>query len=207
MQCVIIGTSLIYDISVYLVLRKQLFKKTSKNEFGFLKKFRSISEYRIVVSAVIGCFGLPIALGIMSAKFYYCYVRKEIDIDFSFEDLRTTISNVQYFMIFIDQILLLRSKDESTIETYNNSGSNSHTNYNFSSSTSYNNYTNNYSSSYNTYKKSNLDSKSYYSNLSNLNNSSNTLQYNYSGAAINGSNFGMLKNNKYSEVPDKEWNY
>ncbi|OUM57873.1 hypothetical protein PIROE2DRAFT_17013 [Piromyces sp. E2] len=213
LQCVIIGASLLYDISVYLVLRKQLFSKTSKNEFGFLKKFRSISEYRIVISAVIGVFGLPIALGIMSAKFYYCYVRNEIDIDFNFEDLRTTISNVQYFMIFIDQILLIRSKDESTIETFN-SGSGSGT-------TSYNNYGSSYSLSYkknnfDTFKKSNYDSKSYYSNLSNLNGSNNTLtnnaqngilQYNYSNSLIGGSNFGMLKNTKYNEINDKDWNY
>ncbi|ORX61156.1 hypothetical protein BCR36DRAFT_341482 [Piromyces finnis] len=220
MQCVIIACSLIYDITVYMVLKKQLFDRTNKNEFGFLKKFRSISEYRIVISAVIGVIGLPISLFISIGKYYFFYIKEKTDIDFNFEDLRTTIANVQYFMIFIDQILLLRSKDESTIETYNNSGSNSHNNF---STTSYNNY-NNYSTNGNysfkksnyDYKKSNLDSKSYFSNLSNLNNSSNTLtsnaqngmlQYNYTGSAINSNSFGMLKNNKYSEVSDKDWNY
>jgi len=112
-SCVIV-TSLIYDFTVYYVLKDSLFKSTH-NDYGFLKKFRSISEFRILVSVVICIVGLPIVSISIFLKFYYAYEKKYYNLNFSFDDIRRLIANVQYFMIFIDQILLLRSKDKAKI--------------------------------------------------------------------------------------------
>jgi len=151
---IIIICSLLYDITVFIVLKKQIFSRT-KSDFGFLKKFRSISEYRIIVSVVI-CFTLlPIVFITIVLKFYY-RGQRYYNLNFSFEDIRLLIANVQYFMIFIDQILLFRSRTDSSI------GNNSFTLSNaLSNIRSSNSFTNNNVSPF--LKPYSLDSKLYYS--------------------------------------------
>jgi len=151
-QFLVIVTSLIYDFTVYYVLRKNIFE-ISQSEFGFLKKFRTISEYRIIVSLLICIFLLPIILVTYVLKFYYKFAYDYDNLNFSFDDVRRLIANVQYFMIFIDQILLLRSRDDSS---YNeNTGI---TNIDLSTGN---------------LKHAKFDSKVYYSNLFKINNTLN----------------------------------
>jgi len=98
--------SLLYDISVYIAMKRAIFKDTESIDFGFLKKFRNMSEYRILVTAIIGLIGIPImgASAVLRLKY------KEYD--WSFEDLRILIVNTSYFMMFIDQIMLANISNE-----------------------------------------------------------------------------------------------
>jgi len=200
--CVII-CSFIYDFAVFMVLKRQIFNKT-KSDYGFLKKFRSISEYRIYISAFVGILGLPVILVTLGFKFYYYYKVDMKGLNFSFEDLRLLISNLQYYMIFIDQIMLFRSRDDSsmgdtttsvtTVGAFSNNG--------YSKPTSVNNYSSNQY-----IKPYNVDSKLFYSNLNNLNTGStltnngyNNSQYNYSN---NASNLSVGRNYKGSYYENK----
>jgi len=206
---VIIICSLLYDITVFIVLKKQIFSRT-KNDFGFLKKFRTISEYRIIVSVIICVLLLPIVLVTIGIKYYF-YIKKDMkELNFSFEDIRLLIVNVQYFMIFIDQIMLFRSRDDSSM------GETSVTTPNV------NNFSSNNSNQY--MKPYSIDSKLYYTNLNSLNsniqNSSNNnlMLYNYSnnGSGNNNINYGRNNNNgrnnaiaNYDDYNGtaNEWNY
>lgn len=163
----IIASSLIYDTTVYLVLKKELFNKRV-SEFGFLKKFRSISEYRIIISAIIGVIGLPFTLITAVAK-VVLYNNEMKDLNFSIENFRNLVNNVQYMIIFIDQILLIRSRDESSMETYGDT--NKKTN---CSSSNY--YSSNAAASGN-YYNSNLDSSYYNSNIRGNGKSNNSSHY------------------------------
>jgi len=216
-QAVIILCSLIYDLTVYMILKNQLFDK-SLAEFGFLKKFRTISEYRIVVSAIVGLIGLPFSLATAVAKVYF-YNNDKKDLNFSIEDFRLVINNLQYMIIFIDQILLIHSKNVSAVENYNNSSSNnnySSSNFNFSGGGS--------KHSMGHIKSFKNESKNYYSTLGNVNdninfssNNQNTLlNYTYSGIGnTNNSNITSFyqkrndtntTNDSYNENK-KYWNY
>jgi len=114
-QLVIIYASVIYDYTVFFVLKKSVFKE-NKSEIGFMKKFRSISEYRILVSVFISIIFLPIVSIAIIVKFYYVIAYNYNNLEFSFDTIRQLIANGQYFMIFIDQILLLRSNEEASHE-------------------------------------------------------------------------------------------
>jgi len=110
---VIIYASVIYDFSVYYVVRKSL-SQIKFNQISFLKKFKSISQYRILVSAGICVIFLPIVSVTIIIKFYYYFKYNYHNLEFSFDEIRQSINNVQYFMIFIDQILLLRTNEEKS---------------------------------------------------------------------------------------------
>jgi len=194
-QLIIIYTSAIYDLSVYLVLKKSIFSNI-RTEFGFIKKFRTISEYRILLSAVVSALFLPIVSVTIIMKFYYYVEFHFHDIDFSFDEVRKIIANVQYYMIFIDQILLLQSKQESSMESstnnsykqsYSNSGSNK-----FKYSTM-----NNLS----TYINSNGNSSQDY--LINL----NAITQNKNDGFISNHNFGTIISNYNKDVNSmNQWN-
>eukprot|EP00833_Pecoramyces_ruminatium_P014680 jgi/Orpsp1_1/1188712/evm.model.d7180000066661.1 len=114
-QFTVICTSIIYDFSVYFVLKRCIFKKNNYS-FGFLKKFKYLSEFRILISSLISIVFLPIISVTIILKFYY--LRKNLNaLDFSFEETRKLISNVQYYLIFIDQFLLFCFKDEASNST------------------------------------------------------------------------------------------
>jgi len=208
---VIIIFSLIYDLTVYFVLKRQIFSR-AKNEFGFLKKFRTISEYRIIVSVLICAVLLPVVLLTIAAKYYFLLKKDFKKVNFSFEDIRLLIINVQYYMIFIDQIMLFRSRDDSSMgETTSMTTGGNYTSNNFSSNNNSNQLV----------KPYNIDSKLYYTNLNTLNNTiqnsaqSNLMQYNYSNN--NNMNFGRsnsnyTRNNTIANYDDyngttNEWNY
>ncbi|ORX49640.1 hypothetical protein BCR36DRAFT_353280 [Piromyces finnis] len=114
-QLIIIYASVIYDFTVFMVLKNNVFK-INKSEFGFMKKFRNISEFRILVSAIISAVFLPIVSFTIIMKFYCNHKYNYYNLDFSFDAIRQLIANGQYFMIFIDQILLLRSSEETSRE-------------------------------------------------------------------------------------------
>jgi hypothetical protein len=121
---IIIYSSVLYDISVYYVLKKNVFKITNSN-YGFLKKFKTISEYRILISSLVNMFFLPIVSITIIAKFYYLIIDNYQDLNFSFDEIRVSVANIPYYMIFIDQIFLLHSKHaQSSAENYNKSGGN-----------------------------------------------------------------------------------
>lgn len=189
---IILVCSIIYDISVFWVLKRQIFRKSNSN-YGFLKKFRTISEYRIMVSVIIGILGLPLILISTICKFIW---GRGNSLDFSLEDLRITIVNVAYYMMFIDQIMLFRSRDDSSVGESNTASSTLTMN--------------NMGSSLNSSIKPGIglpgsypvESKVYFSNLNNLNTSnaalnsnsqSNLMNYTYTNANANG--FGRMKSN------------
>lgn len=171
---IILICSMLYDFSVFWVLRRHIFSKSNSN-FGFLKKFRSISEFRILISTFIGIIGIPIigcsAILKIKLKGY----------DTSLEDLRILIVNISYYMMFIDQIMLFRSKDDSSVGDSSLSTTNNNT------STFNNNLQ---------IKPYNMDSKVYFSNLNNMNSSnSQTTLVQYSQHNNNGLGYGRIKNN------------
>ena len=203
-QLVIIYTSLIYDFTVFFVLRRKL-KDMVHNEFGFLKKFRSISEFRILLSVIVSLVFLPIVSVTFFFMFYYHNKKGGYEnLDLSFEEIRKLIANVQYYMIFIDQILLLRSNSGSS----SNEGT-------YVSSCDYNNNKNNQRylqisnnqntmplkyptvKKYNDYNYSDNSSKT----LSNKSSNPSFIEYNYdkkidfTTVQMQNSNFGFLSNN------------
>jgi len=115
-QLIIIYASVIYDFAVFFVLKKNVFK-VNKSEFGFMKKFRNISEFRILVAAFISFIFLPIVSFTIIMKFFYIIKYKYYNLEFSFDAIRQLIANGQHFMIFIDQILLMKSNEDSNVET------------------------------------------------------------------------------------------
>jgi len=115
-QLIIMYASVIYDFTVFHVLKKNVFK-VNKSEIGFMKKFRTISEYRIYVSVIISFCFMPIASIAIFTKFFFIIKDNYTGLDFNFDDIRTLIANGQYYMIFIDQILLLRSSEETKNRT------------------------------------------------------------------------------------------
>jgi len=115
-QLSVIYTSLIYEYSVYIVLKKGIFD-VNQYDFGFLKKFKMLSEYRILVSAVVSVIFLPIFSVSIILKISFFYFKNQ-NLEFEFEEVRQSIANVQYYMIFIDQILLIYSNYESKLLSY-----------------------------------------------------------------------------------------
>jgi len=106
---IIIYASVIYDFSVYFVLKRKLFE--IKSDIGFLRKFRSMSIYRIYVSAFVCIVFLPIVSLTVLLKYFYDIHYGYKNLDFQFDGIRQMIANLQYFMIFIDQIMLIVYKD------------------------------------------------------------------------------------------------
>jgi len=198
---IIIYASVIYDFAVFYVLKKNVFGVQS--EIGFLKKFRSMSEFRISISVIICIVFLPLISTTIILKYYFMHKGLK-NLNFSFDEIRQLIANVQYFMIFIDQILLIISKEEyqhnssyNTNQPYpsgyyysgksnlsNNSGNNnsnnnnglnnSSNNNNLFKSPSINNHTfNNNSVNDNKYK---TPSSIHFQNLMNMNNEGNDMK-------------------------------
>ncbi|ORX81428.1 hypothetical protein BCR32DRAFT_268283 [Anaeromyces robustus] len=213
-QFLIIITSILYDLSVYFVLRNNVFKEM-KSEFGFVKKFKDISEFRIIICIFISILFLPLVLVSIGFKFYFYWKRNMDRLNFAFDEIRTTIINVQYIMIFIDQILLMRSKGDSSNNTTTSSTLNKNNYLNaFSSNnsgkfqyTSLNNNKNlgiygNMNSNFN-YSNNNNSSnnKSYYSSNGNTNSTIVNDDINNNNLNLNlYNNFGMLNSSKYKEL-------
>jgi len=110
-QFIIISTSVFYDLAVYMVLKKNFFP-VNDFDFGFLKKFKTTSEFRILATAYVSIFLLPFAAIAISLKYYFLLTQRVKHAEFSFEEVRFSIINLQYHMIFVDQILLFHSSNE-----------------------------------------------------------------------------------------------
>eukprot|EP00833_Pecoramyces_ruminatium_P000663 jgi/Orpsp1_1/1174695/evm.model.c7180000051016.1 len=173
-QLAIIYTSFFYDVAVYIVLKRCIFHKEQYNQ-GFLKKFKNLSEYRMLVSALVSAIFLPIISFTILAKYYYQKEKNFYALDFSFEETRMMVTNVQYYMIFIDQILLVCFKEESSKNSKSN-GSNLNSNSNSHSNTYLNN-----SESLNSKTKlqlSSINSLSHSSTIKSDTNNLNEFQFN-----------------------------
>jgi len=114
-QLVVIVTSLVYDFTVYFVLRRNL--SSMGKISGFIRKFKTISQFRIYVSVIISLLFLPLIALTIFIKYYYRMKYNYYNLNFSFDEIKNSINNVQYYMIFIDQILLLHTKEESNRPT------------------------------------------------------------------------------------------
>lgn len=228
MDMVILAAAVFYDIAVYIVLKKCIFSKNNYYNFGFLKKFKNLSEYRILLSSLISLVFLPFLFAAQAIRFYYLHnYNGAYKLNFSSEDARVFVTHVQYFMIYIDQIFLTCFKNESTnSSSNNNSGSNVYKNNSKSFSDSkmkFPSQLNNSSTFVNSpdepsYKyepiiKFNLNnndykinsssvSKRYYDNLANNNNSK------YSSNNINNYNYNKLDYNSsfnYDNYEDRNY--
>ncbi|ORX80772.1 hypothetical protein BCR32DRAFT_245397 [Anaeromyces robustus] len=117
-QIIIILSSFFYDVTVYIILRKNLFK-VAESRFGFFKKFKTISEYRIVFTALVSAIFLPLIAFTFVLRIYYNSKEEYKNVGFDFDELRRVVASIQYYMMFIDQILLSISNKE--VSTYNES--------------------------------------------------------------------------------------
>ncbi|ORX80768.1 hypothetical protein BCR32DRAFT_293658 [Anaeromyces robustus] len=175
-QFTIMIGALLYDLTVFFVLKKYVFKVT-ESHFGFFKKFKAISEYRIFFTAGVSLIFVPVAAFTLGIKFWYNAQPNYKSVEFDFDDLRLFVASIQYYMMFIDQILLCISKNETSSNkgSYNNISS---------KEKSYKNYSPKLTSSQMTssqmtspqiyspkiYNQRNINSQYYYDNLSNENN-------------------------------------
>jgi len=192
-QLGIIYASVLYDISIYLVLKKYAFH-IQLSQVNFVKKFKTFSEYRIFVTMMISIFFLPMISIVIIIKFYYKYSKNYENLEFSFEEIRTSISNLQYFIIFIDQILLhisnnKRSRSNSdtlTIKNYNLKNSIKDTLHSLSSSQ--NDVESTTDDTLIIKNKNNLFEYNNYPNLPYNNNSNNDSNFSYSNNRYNDNN-------------------
>jgi len=109
---IIIYTCVIYNISVFLVLKKRL---KLMNKMGSLNKFLSISEYRICFFLLVCIILYPIVSVTIILRLYYS-IKYDRSLDFTFENIRTLLVDSQYYMMFIDQILLVLSKESYNVD-------------------------------------------------------------------------------------------
>ncbi|ORX47664.1 hypothetical protein BCR36DRAFT_295162 [Piromyces finnis] len=113
-QLIVIG-SIIYDITILYVMRKNLFNRTNMNNSkmlknSFMERFKQTSEYRIYCSIIVSLFLIPM---IILYHIYKYILNKNVDRD-QFGNgiaplLQTYLDIVlsfNYYIIFIDQILL-----------------------------------------------------------------------------------------------------
>jgi len=177
--------SFMYDLSVILTLRKCLFNRlkefqgVSTNNYGFLERFKQISEYRIMFSIISSLSFLPFILGFI----YFCFYKplkggedfdiNKADADFALENIRQTVININCNLMFIDQILLRFVVKRNASSGYRSNKNNSTSSYkNSTTNVSYKNYSNpSYKNnlSTNSFKSKLLHSDDYYNNLYNLN--------------------------------------
>ncbi|ORX75952.1 hypothetical protein BCR32DRAFT_271585 [Anaeromyces robustus] len=190
-QLSIIYASFFYDFSVFYVLKKNIFNEIQM-ETGFVKNFKTISEYRILVSAIISVVFLPIVSITIILKYYYYFKYNYSNLNFSFDDIRQSIANVQYYMIFIDQILLLRSHGGSSISSSSQQSTNNNSKIKYNKSS--NNLSLSGNNSNNNFKYQNLNNNSSY-----MDNKLKISDHNYypdTNRNYNDFNFGTLTNNK-----------
>jgi len=199
---IIIYSSFIYDFSVYYVVKKSLsYVKTS--EISFLKKFKSFSQFRILVTAGVCAVFLPIISVTIIIKFYFYKKYQYHNLEFSFDEIRQSINNVQYFMIFIDQILLIHSNEEETQYSVNISINGISTTDDKKKSISNSSFIN-----YNTLKSNHSNYTLDHSNSKGKNdNSYSTLKSNYSNYTLDHSNSKGKNDNSYNTLKSNYSNY
>ncbi|ORY37157.1 hypothetical protein LY90DRAFT_672913 [Neocallimastix californiae] len=118
--------SFLYEISILWVLKKNVFTEFSKileNENSFLSRFKKISLYRLYITTSISV-GALIVLVIFvigtnkfnSNKDYINAYRGE---PVGLDSLQNYAININYYMIYLDQILLKKYTNTKIIKTLN----------------------------------------------------------------------------------------
>jgi len=160
-----------------------------KSDIGFLKKFKNLSEYRMLSLAIFSALFLPIITLTVVLKFTVFKKKGYNGIDFSLEEVRRSYTNIQYYMIFIDQIFLFISKYETIqLNSYHSDNNN-----------------NNFMNTKNDNSKNSSDSRfgNKYSSFADANyKSSLTLNNNFNLKDINYSNNSNNNNNNYNNNND-----
>ncbi|OUM70543.1 hypothetical protein PIROE2DRAFT_1429 [Piromyces sp. E2] len=115
------SASFFYDLSVIICLKKNLFNRLHDSTFGkgsFVDKFIRVSEYRIFVSMIATLIFLPILLTyiVFLVKFSHA---NQMD-DASMDSIRQAILNINFTLMYIDQILLKSYVNREKNKTYNN---------------------------------------------------------------------------------------
>ncbi|ORX49215.1 hypothetical protein BCR36DRAFT_370784 [Piromyces finnis] len=116
--------SLAYDLSVLIALRKNVFidkqgiNLLSKGGNSFLKKFKQISEYRIIFSIIVTLCGIPLIFTYAIYVFHFNRTTRSYDDeqkikalndmvnDSRIDPIRTLILNFSYTFMYIDQVML-----------------------------------------------------------------------------------------------------
>ncbi|ORX81427.1 hypothetical protein BCR32DRAFT_268282 [Anaeromyces robustus] len=119
-QLFMIFTAVIYNYTIYFVLKKNFSKENQSSNIGFIKKFKNFSEYRLMFSSIVNVILLPLVSISIIFKFYYYYKYNYSHIDFSFDEIKQNIINLSYNMIFIDQIFPLISRKDSDLTSTSN---------------------------------------------------------------------------------------
>ncbi|KAG4093321.1 hypothetical protein H8356DRAFT_1428834 [Neocallimastix lanati (nom. inval.)] len=105
-------TSILYDISIILVLKSHLFNEINGNNLyeknSFMDKFKQISEFRIIFSMTANLIFLPFVIIFVIFLLYgYKYNNvSNINSDSEIELFRETVLNFNYTFMYMDQILL-----------------------------------------------------------------------------------------------------
>jgi len=107
------GFSIIYDISLLIVLRRILFNRLKecheKDGLSFLEKFKQISELRIILSIAFSIVLIPFFL--IQATQYYNSLSDgsdltENNLDEKIRQFRNMAVSINYTFMYVDQILL-----------------------------------------------------------------------------------------------------
>jgi len=113
--------SFLYDLSVIICLRKNLFKRLQDSTFGkgsFVDKFIRVSEYRIILSMIATVIFLPILL--VYIVFLIVYSKQNQMNDETMDSVRQAVLNINFTLMYIDQILLKCYVNREKSKTYNN---------------------------------------------------------------------------------------
>eukprot|EP00833_Pecoramyces_ruminatium_P002230 jgi/Orpsp1_1/1176262/evm.model.c7180000056985.1 len=114
LQVLKLHAAIFYEFSVYVTIKKCLNKLDLDNyNIGFVKKFKNLSLYRILIFTFISVIFLPIFTLTIIIKIILFFKAGFTELDFSLDEIRRSLTNVQYYLIFIDQIFLFISKYET----------------------------------------------------------------------------------------------
>ncbi|OUM59624.1 hypothetical protein PIROE2DRAFT_14768 [Piromyces sp. E2] len=97
-------TSIIYDLTIIHYLRKNLFRKTKENKIlrnnNFFEKLKQTSEYRIIISVLLSFSIIPIT------TILYLQDRSRMEMYNTVVTFRYIFVYINYYMMYIDQVLL-----------------------------------------------------------------------------------------------------
>ncbi|ORX80770.1 hypothetical protein BCR32DRAFT_280269 [Anaeromyces robustus] len=122
-QLIVTYTSVIYSISICIVIKKYIYQRKYLDHNNIIRKFKNISEFRILISSIFNIIAMSLISIANLSQLIYNKKYKNTTIDFTMEELRDFLASIQYFMIYIDQILLFYSQilPSSSVEVYSSS--------------------------------------------------------------------------------------
>jgi len=113
---VMLITSIIYDLSVTYYLRTYLFNKLKRySDNNFIEKFKKISEYRIIFSLIASFIFLPVVIYYIISNIKDLNSANEYVHNRKIENMRVMVVNINYYFMYIDQILLRFFADNNEI--------------------------------------------------------------------------------------------